>query len=53
MYLAREGFYVDVFERRDQPEEDKVDNGRAYIIILVPRGKAALEEARGHDSAVP
>ena len=44
MYLAREGFSVDVFERRDQPEADRVDNGRAYIIILVPRGKAALEE---------
>ena len=51
MYLAREGFSVDVFERRQPPEADKVDNGRAYIIILVPRGKAALEEVRGSVNA--
>lgn len=44
MYLARAGWTVDVHERRPEPAADKVDNGRAYIIILVPRGKAALEE---------
>jgi kynurenine 3-monooxygenase len=44
MYLARRGFKVDVFEKRSEPVEDKVDTGRAYIIILIPRGKAALEE---------
>ena len=43
-YLAREGVHVDVYERREEPRADSVDNGRAYIIILVPRGKAALEE---------
>ena len=36
-----------MYERRQAPEADKIDNGRAYIIILVPRGKAALEEASG------
>jgi len=45
MYLAREGFEVDVYEKRAEPaKEGGVDNGRAYIIILIPRGKAALEE---------
>ncbi|KAG1675257.1 hypothetical protein FOA52_016288 [Chlamydomonas sp. UWO 241] len=44
MYLARDGFSVDVYERRPEPDADSVDNGRAYIIILIPRGKAALEE---------
>lgn len=44
MFLARQGFVVDVFERRPQPKEDEVDTGRAYIIILIPRGAAALKE---------
>lgn len=35
---------MDVYERREQPKAETADNGRAYIIILVPRGKAALEE---------
>lgn len=44
MFLAREGFTVDVYEKRPEPNQDMVDSGRAYIIILIPRGKAALEE---------
>lgn len=44
MYLARRGFTVEVHEKRAEPDADKVDTGRAYIIILIPRGKAALEE---------
>ncbi|GAX76027.1 hypothetical protein CEUSTIGMA_g3470.t1 [Chlamydomonas eustigma] len=44
MFLAREGFSVDVYERRPEPKADVVDSGRAYIIILIPRGKAALAE---------
>lgn len=44
MYLARQGFKVDVFEKRPEPNSDLVDTGRAYIIILIPRGRAALEE---------
>ncbi len=44
MYLARAGFSVDVHERRPEPSADKVDTGRAYIIFLIPRGKAALQE---------
>jgi ubiquitin carboxyl-terminal hydrolase 48 len=44
MFLARRGFRVDVFERRPEPASDAVDTGRAYIIILIPRGQAALSE---------
>eukprot|EP00878_Enallax_costatus_P016055 GHUV01016834.1.p1 GENE.GHUV01016834.1~~GHUV01016834.1.p1 ORF type:complete len:473 (+),score=145.50 GHUV01016834.1:831-2249(+) len=44
MYLARQGFTVDVFERRPEPQDDPVDRGRAYIIIIIPRGQAALRE---------
>lgn len=44
MFLAREGFKVDVYERRPEPKEDAVDAGRAYIIILIQRGQAALKE---------
>jgi flavin-dependent dehydrogenase len=44
MFLARQGFAVDVYERRPEPKEDAVDTGRAYIIILIPRGQAALKE---------
>eukprot|EP00879_Flechtneria_rotunda_P010233 GHRR01010699.1.p1 GENE.GHRR01010699.1~~GHRR01010699.1.p1 ORF type:complete len:574 (+),score=201.61 GHRR01010699.1:88-1722(+) len=44
MYLARQGFTVDVYERRPEPKSDAVDTGRAYIIILNPRGQGALEE---------
>jgi threonine dehydrogenase-like Zn-dependent dehydrogenase len=44
MFLARQGFSVDVFERRPEPKADAVDTGRAYIIILIPRGQAALKE---------
>uniref|UniRef100_A0A383WAT6 FAD-binding domain-containing protein n=1 Tax=Tetradesmus obliquus TaxID=3088 RepID=A0A383WAT6_TETOB len=44
MFLARQGFSVDVFERRPEPKQDAVDTGRAYIIILIPRGQAALKE---------
>lgn len=46
MFLARQGFSVDVFERRPEPKQDAVDTGRAYIIILIPRGQAALKEVR-------
>lgn len=34
-----QGFSVDVFERRPEPKDDSVDLGRAYIIILIPRGQ--------------
>ncbi|EFJ43553.1 flagellar-specific protein Ssa14 [Volvox carteri f. nagariensis] len=44
MFLARQGFRVDVYERRPEPRNDPVDTGRAYIIILIPRGQAALNE---------
>lgn len=44
MFLARRGFQVDVFERRPEPSQDAVDTGRAYIIILIPRGQKALQE---------
>jgi 2-polyprenyl-6-methoxyphenol hydroxylase-like FAD-dependent oxidoreductase len=44
MFLARQGFTVDVYERRPEPKQDAVDTGRAYIIILIPRGQAALKE---------
>ena len=44
MFLARAGFAVDVYERRPEPRLDAVDTGRAYIIILIPRGPAALQE---------
>lgn len=37
---------VQVFEKRPDPEDDPVDPGRAYIIILIPRGQSALEEVR-------
>jgi len=43
MMLAKQGFSVDVFERRPEPRADAVDLGRAYIIILIPRGQATLE----------
>jgi kynurenine 3-monooxygenase len=33
-----------VYEKRPEPNSDLVDTGRAYIIILIPRGRAALEE---------
>eukprot|EP00877_Chromochloris_zofingiensis_P014865 jgi/Chrzof1/9632/Cz04g10110.t1 len=44
MYLARQGFNVEVLERRPEPQHDEVDRGRAYIIILIPRGQAALKQ---------
>ncbi|KXZ44087.1 hypothetical protein GPECTOR_74g701 [Gonium pectorale] len=44
MFLARQGFRVEVYERRPEPKNDPVDTGRAYIIILIPRGQAALKE---------
>lgn len=44
MFLARQGFSVDVYERRPEPCHDAVDTGRAYIIIVIPRGQAALQE---------
>ncbi|KAG2495591.1 hypothetical protein HYH03_006191 [Edaphochlamys debaryana] len=44
MFLAKQGFRVEVFERRPEPKLDPVDTGRAYIIILIPRGQAALKE---------
>ncbi|GLC46748.1 hypothetical protein PLESTF_000431900 [Pleodorina starrii] len=44
MFLARQGFRVEVYERRPEPRNDPVDTGRAYIIILIPRGQAALKE---------
>ncbi|KAG2449076.1 hypothetical protein HYH02_005825 [Chlamydomonas schloesseri] len=44
MFLARQGFQVEVYERRPEPKNDAVDTGRAYIIILIPRGQAALKE---------
>eukprot|EP00798_Chlamydomonas_sp_ICE-L_P016017 gene16017-22155_t len=44
MYLADQGFTVDVYERRPEPRGDGVDTGRAYIIILIPRGQASLEQ---------
>lgn len=37
---------VQVFERRPEPKSDSVDTGRAYIIIVIPRGQAALQEVR-------
>jgi len=43
MVLARQGFTVDVFEKRPEPSADAVDTGRAYIIALIPRGQATLE----------
>ncbi|KAF5842142.1 hypothetical protein DUNSADRAFT_9101 [Dunaliella salina] len=43
MVLARQGFTVDVFEKRPEPAADVVDTGRAYIIALIPRGQATLE----------
>lgn len=39
-------FGPQVYEKRPEPQADLIDNGRAYIIILIPRGKAALEEVR-------
>lgn len=33
-----------VYERRPEPKSDTVDTGRAYIIIVIPRGQAALKE---------
>ncbi|GIL95578.1 hypothetical protein Vretimale_1533 [Volvox reticuliferus] len=44
MFLAKQGFRVEVYERRPEPRNDPVDTGRAYIIILIPRGQAALKE---------
>ncbi|KAF8072714.1 kmo [Scenedesmus sp. PABB004] len=44
MFLARQGMTVDVFERRPEPRDDEVDTGRAYIIIVIPRGQAALND---------
>ncbi|GFR39880.1 hypothetical protein Agub_g382 [Astrephomene gubernaculifera] len=44
MFLARQGFMVEVYDRRPEPRNDMVDTGRAYIIILIPRGQAALKE---------
>ena len=44
MFLARQGFQVEVHERRPEPKNDPVDTGRAYIIILIPRGQAALKD---------
>jgi 2-polyprenyl-6-methoxyphenol hydroxylase-like FAD-dependent oxidoreductase len=44
MFLARQGFLVRVYERRPEPKNDPVDTGRAYIIILIPRGQAALKD---------
>jgi kynurenine 3-monooxygenase len=38
---------VDVYERRPEPTQDAVDTGRAYIIILIPRGQKALNEVGG------
>ncbi|MEW5313392.1 MAG: hypothetical protein WDW38_004963 [Sanguina aurantia] len=46
MFLAKQGFMVEVFEKRPDPEDDPVDPGRAYIIILIPRGQSALEELK-------
>jgi hypothetical protein len=37
---------LQVFERRPEPKADAVDTGRAYIIIVIPRGQAALKEVR-------
>jgi hypothetical protein len=37
---------VQVYERRPEPKLDAVDTGRAYIIIVIPRGQAALKEVR-------
>jgi 2-polyprenyl-6-methoxyphenol hydroxylase-like FAD-dependent oxidoreductase len=51
MFLARQGFAVDVYERRPEPKQDAVDTGRAYIIILIPRGQAALKEVRSSRQA--
>lgn len=35
---------LQVYERRPEPKLDAVDTGRAYIIIVIPRGQAALRE---------
>jgi hypothetical protein len=38
---------MQVYERRPEPRNDAVDTGRAYIIIVIPRGQAALKEVSG------
>jgi hypothetical protein len=38
---------LQVYERRPEPKNDAVDTGRAYIIIVIPRGQAALKEVSG------
>ncbi|KAL6759374.1 monooxygenase [Haematococcus lacustris] len=43
MMLAKNGFEVEVYERRPEPQLDAVATGRAYIILLIPRGQAALQ----------
>ncbi|GFH10966.1 monooxygenase [Haematococcus lacustris] len=34
---------LQVYERRPEPQLDAVATGRAYIILLIPRGQAALQ----------
>lgn len=44
MFLARHGFTVEVYDKRPEPKDDAVDEGRSYVIILIPRGQAALQQ---------
>lgn len=42
--MAPAVYCYQVYERRPEPCHDSVDTGRAYIIIVIPRGQAALQE---------
>ncbi|NII09452.1 NAD(P)/FAD-dependent oxidoreductase [Oleiagrimonas sp. C23AA] len=43
--LARQGFSVDVYEKRPDPRRGGVENGRSINLALAERGLAALRQA--------
>lgn len=44
MFLARNGYQVDVFESKGEPQSTNINSHRAYMIALTDRGLAALED---------
>lgn len=52
LYLARQNFCVDIYEKRPDPRQAQVHNGRSINLTLAARGIQALKEVGIHDSVI-
>ncbi|MGO1720909.1 MAG: FAD-dependent oxidoreductase, partial [Luteimonas sp.] len=50
--LARQGWKVDIYERRNDPREKGYEGGRSINMALAERGRHALQQAEAEDEVM-